>query len=40
MENDSDQRFARIEGCLKLLRWMLGFNLAATLGVFLMLLRH
>lgn len=40
MEGDFNQRFARIEGDLKLLTWMIGFNLAATVGVFFMLLRH
>ena len=35
-----DQRFAKIEGDLKLLTWMVGFNLAATVGVIFMLLRH
>ena len=35
-----DQRFAKIEGELKLLTWMVGFNLAATVGVIFMLLRH
>ncbi len=35
-----DQRFAKIEGDLKLLTWMVGFNLAATIGVIFMLLRH
>jgi hypothetical protein len=40
MEGDFNQRFARIEGELKLLSWMLGFNLAATVGVLFMLLRH
>jgi hypothetical protein len=40
MEGNFNQRFARIEGELKLLSWMLGFNLAATVGVLFMLLRH
>ena len=40
MEGGLNQRFANIEGDMKLLRWMLGFNLAATVGVFFMLLRH
>jgi hypothetical protein len=40
MEGDFNQRFAKIEGDLKLLSWMVGFNLAATVGVFFMLLRH
>lgn len=40
MEGDFNQRFAKIEGEIKLLTWMIGFNLAATIGVFFMLLRH
>jgi hypothetical protein len=40
MEGDFSQRFAKIEGDIKLLSWMIGFNLAATVGVFFMLLRH
>jgi len=35
-----DQRFAKIEGDLRLLTWMVGFNLAATVGIILILLRH
>ncbi len=35
-----DQRFAKIEGDLKPLTWMVGFNLAATVGVIFILLRH
>ena len=35
-----DQRFAKIEGDLKLLTWMVGFNLAATVGIVFLLLRH
>ncbi len=35
-----DQRLAKIEGDLKLLSWMVGFNLAATVGVIFILLRH
>jgi hypothetical protein len=35
-----DQRFAKIEGDLKLPTWMVGFNLAATVGVIFILLRH
>ena len=35
-----DQRFAKIEGDLKLLTWMVGFNLAATVGLIFLLLRH
>jgi hypothetical protein len=40
LEGDLNQRFAKIEGDIKLLSWMVGFNLAATVGVFFMLLRH
>jgi hypothetical protein len=40
IEGELNQRFAKIEGDIKLLSWMLGFNLAATVGVFFMLLRH
>ena len=40
MESDFNQRFAKIEGDIRLLSWMLGFNLAATVGVLLTLLRH
>ena len=35
-----DKRFAKIEGDLKLLTWMVGFNLAATVGIIFLLLRH
>jgi hypothetical protein len=35
-----DQRFAKIEGDLKLLTWMVAFNLAATVGIIFLLLRH
>jgi len=35
-----DQRFAKIEGDLKLLTWMVGFNLAATVGLIFLFLRH
>ena len=40
MEGDFNQRFASIGGDLKLSTWMIGFNLAATVGVFSMVLRH
>ncbi|MGA8548819.1 MAG: hypothetical protein WB678_01150 [Stellaceae bacterium] len=40
MEGEFHQRFAKIEGEIKLLTWMVGFNLVATVGVFFMLLRH
>lgn len=32
-----DQRFAKIEGDLSLLKWMVGFNLAVTAAVLLKL---
>jgi hypothetical protein len=35
-----DQRFAKIEGDIKLLTWMVGFNLADTVGIIFLLLRH
>ena len=35
-----EQRLARIEGDLKLLTWMIGFNLAGTVGIIFTLLRH
>jgi hypothetical protein len=35
-----DQRFAKIAGDIKLLTWMVGFNLAATVGIIFLLLRH
>jgi len=35
-----DQRFAKIERDLKLLTWMVGFNLAATVGLIFLSLRH
>lgn len=34
-----ESRFSRIEADLTLLKWMIGFNLAATLGVIMLLLR-
>jgi hypothetical protein len=40
MESDFNQRFSKIEGDIKLLTWMVGFNLAAMVGVFFLLLRH
>ena len=40
MEGDFNQRFAKIEGDIKLLSWMIGFNLAGTVGIIFMLLRH
>jgi hypothetical protein len=33
-------RLARIEGDLKLVTWMIGFNLAGTVGIIFTLLRH
>jgi len=35
-----EQRLTRIEGELKLVTWMIGFNLAGTVGVIFTLLRH
>jgi phage shock protein A len=35
-----DQRFAKIEGDLNRLKWTVGFDLAATVGVIFLLLRH
>ncbi|MGH7060048.1 MAG: hypothetical protein ACREFH_06670 [Stellaceae bacterium] len=35
-----EQRLTRIEGEIKLLSWMIGFNLAGTVGIIFMLLRH
>jgi len=35
-----DNRFARIEGDLTLLKWMVGFNLAVSVGIIMLLLRH
>ena len=35
-----DERFTKIEGDLKLLTWMVGFNLAATVGIVFLLLRN
>ena len=35
-----ENRFARIETDLTLVKWMLGFNLALTVGVLTLLLRH
>ena len=34
------QRFAKVEGDIRLLSWMIGFNLAGTVGIIFMLLRH
>ena len=35
-----ENRFNRIEGDLSLVKWMIGFNLAATVSVVMLLLRH
>ena len=35
-----ENRFARIETDLTLLKWMIGFNLAATIGIIMLLLRQ
>ena len=40
IESDFGQRFTKIGGDLRLLTWMVGFNLAAMVGVFFLLLRH
>ena len=34
-----ENRFSRIETDLTVLKWMVGFNLAATMGILMMLLR-
>jgi len=36
----TNQRVAKIEGNLKLLTWMVGFNVAATVGIVFLLVRH
>ena len=38
--NTLDQLLSKIEGDLKALKWMVGFNLAANVGIIFMLLRH
>ncbi len=35
-----ENRFSRIEGDLTQLKWMVGFNLAISVGVIMLLLRH
>jgi hypothetical protein len=35
-----DQRFLKVDGDLNLLKWMVGFDLAATVGIIFLLLRH
>jgi hypothetical protein len=35
-----ERRLTHIEGEIKLLSWMIGFNLAGTVGIIFMLLRH
>ncbi len=35
-----EQRFTKVEGDLNLLKWMVGFDLAATVGIIFLLLRH
>jgi hypothetical protein len=37
---DVYRRFANVEGEIKLLSRMIGFNLAGTVGIIFMLLRH
>ena len=38
--NRIDNHFARLEGDFVLVKWMLGFNLAATLGIVMLLSRQ
>jgi hypothetical protein len=40
IEGDVNRRFAKIDGEIRLLSWMIGFNLAGTVGIIFMLLRH
>jgi hypothetical protein len=35
-----EQRLTKVEGDLNLLKWMVGFDLAATVGIIFLLLRH
>lgn len=35
-----ENRFAKIESDLLLLKWMVGFDIAATVGIIMLLLRH
>lgn len=35
-----ESRFARIDAELAVIKWMIGFNLAATIGILMILLRH
>lgn len=35
-----ENRFAKVEADLGLLKWMVGFNLAATIGGVMLLLHH
>ncbi len=35
-----ENRFARIESDLTLLKWMMGFNLAGTVALIMLYLRH
>jgi hypothetical protein len=35
-----DQRCAKVESDLNLLKWMVGFNLAINVGIVFILLRH
>jgi phage shock protein A len=35
-----EQRFTKVDGDLNLLKWMVGFDLAATVGIIFLLLRH
>jgi hypothetical protein len=35
-----EQRFLKVDGDLNLLKWMVGSDLAATVGIIFLLLRH
>ncbi len=35
-----ESRFAKVDIDLALLKWMVGFNLAATMAILLMMVRH
>jgi hypothetical protein len=40
MKTMIEQRFIKVDGDLNLLKWMVGFDLAATVGIVFLLLRH
>jgi hypothetical protein len=40
MKTMIEQRFIKVEDDLNLLKWMVGFDLAATVGIIFLLLRH